>query len=393
MAPDPAIGLSDDDLLGLAQAPQGGMSDAQGLSDDDLLGRPAVQSQSSNRFAPDREAAASGLMSSLEYGAGDVTHGIGQMGAHAVVAVDPFIGAEQKQAIDADVDKKIQDREAQYDAQRKASGDTGTDWWRLAGRVATAAPLAYMAGPIVGGAIGAAATPENDFSWGTKAGEAAIGGAGGAALKYAPTVARAAGNAASYPWRAVPSSTLDVVGQPTTESVIGDTLRKGITDSLAKMPTNRASQFEADLADRHGLQPYTDNAAAIASKVFANRDSLAIAKRLIGPDATEDAARTYVASKLDNATSLVPMSGSMRPTGIRPGGNASSAAQAAAGWLRRNNDWLNPTTLPQTYAATQKYISTLNSAARAKTAVGMAYGTAMAYMAPYWARRLLSGLP
>lgn len=101
--------------------------------------------------------------------------------------------------------KKLTDQatkeEAQYQEQRKAQGDTGTDWWSLAGEMAATAPVAALArgyqgakilsgtgakvlaqNAALGGAIGGLGYAENSDQRLANAGAGAIGGAAGSVV-------------------------------------------------------------------------------------------------------------------------------------------------------------------------------------------------------------------
>lgn len=101
--------------------------------------------------------------------------------------------------------KKLTDQatkeEAQYQEQRKAQGDTGTDWWSLAGETAATAPVAALArgyqgakilsgagakvlaqNAALGGAIGGMGFAENSDQRLANAGAGAVGGAAGSVV-------------------------------------------------------------------------------------------------------------------------------------------------------------------------------------------------------------------
>lgn len=66
----------------------------------------------------------------LDYGFGDPVYGAAQFGAHVIPGIDP-----------SGIDKRIQDREAEYNAKRTAAGQTGHDWYRTGGNLAASTPL------------------------------------------------------------------------------------------------------------------------------------------------------------------------------------------------------------------------------------------------------------
>lgn len=134
-------------------------------------------------------------------GAGDPVVGGTQLAARmadpeAMMALnqaglDPNIaGANAPAAADAFAKK----READYQAQRAAAGQTGTDWARLAGNVTATLPMAAVGGgaataagrigmSAASGGLAAALNPvtDGDDFWWEKGKQATIGAAGGAA--------------------------------------------------------------------------------------------------------------------------------------------------------------------------------------------------------------------
>lgn len=115
-----------------------------------------------------------GFMGRVATGLGDPLHGGAQFLAHAVPsgvesAVNdaaawmnrqPVIGPITRglgmtPATTQDLDKRIALRESEYQSRRAAAGDTGMDWGRMAGNVATALPAA-VALPAGSGMLGAA---------------------------------------------------------------------------------------------------------------------------------------------------------------------------------------------------------------------------------------------
>ena len=74
------------------------------------------------------------------------------------------------------VDEQVRTEEAAYEAQRKAAGDTGMDWWRLAGNVLSPANLAM-----------AAATPAKLATLGQRMAAGSAAGLGSAALSPVTT--------------------------------------------------------------------------------------------------------------------------------------------------------------------------------------------------------------
>ncbi len=104
----------------------------------------------------------------------DVGVGLAQLGAHLPIPEMPRDYAEGQEAaaqMATAADRSVQARERQIEAERAAAGQTGTDWWRVAGNMAGTAPLmAAGAGAglgvggaalmgAVGGMVGAAAAP------------------------------------------------------------------------------------------------------------------------------------------------------------------------------------------------------------------------------------------
>lgn len=132
----------------------------------------------------------------------------------------------------ASVDAGIQQREQQYQAGRAASGDTGTDWWRIGGQAAASIPAALLAGApaslggaiasgsMQGAAMGAmqpvADTTAEPFS-DQKARQVVYGGAAGAA-------GGAAGHALGRILSPRPSANVSLLRRENVELTPGQTL-------------------------------------------------------------------------------------------------------------------------------------------------------------------------
>lgn len=114
-------------------------------------------------------------------GLADVGYGAAQLGGHIAAvpeqAMAPNFGMVPPETAKT-VDTAVADREKQIEAERAARGESGTDWWRVAGNVAGTMPLAAIPvpGAPVAGAAGTAARI------GGAAVRGALGGAEGAAL-------------------------------------------------------------------------------------------------------------------------------------------------------------------------------------------------------------------
>jgi hypothetical protein len=141
-----------------------------------------------------------------EFGRGivDVGAGLAQMGVRGVIDPPPIayteqqaqaVAPERQQEQAAAVDQSLQQRERQIEQERSAAGQTGTDWWRLAGNMAGSAPFmalgpemgggirGAMAAGALGGAAGGAMAPVTQGDFATqKAKEIGIGGLLGAEI-------------------------------------------------------------------------------------------------------------------------------------------------------------------------------------------------------------------
>jgi hypothetical protein len=88
-----------------------------------------------------------GLWDKFTMGLGDVAKGIGQALAHNPPSEpyestqDEFARHDLGQTLGPQVDQQVRQREQDWQARRKASGDTGFEWMRTAGNIAGAAPL------------------------------------------------------------------------------------------------------------------------------------------------------------------------------------------------------------------------------------------------------------
>ena len=124
---------------------------------------------------PAPQAAPLRMGESVAQGLGDPIHGGAQLLAHSLpnsvvqgvndatawVNRQPVVGPITRAlgmvpATPQQLDQGVQQREAQYQAARRAGGETGMDWGRMAGNVATALPAA-AALPAGSGLLGAAA--------------------------------------------------------------------------------------------------------------------------------------------------------------------------------------------------------------------------------------------
>lgn len=131
------------------------------------------------------------------------------------------------------VDQQVRNREAAYQAERTAAGDTGFDWWRTAGSMASPANLALPAGPAglslgakmltsagIGGA-GAALAPvgSGDDFWSEKAKQV---GTGAAFAGMAPAVANGVSRLISP--RASTNPNVNLLKNEGVQPTIGQTL-------------------------------------------------------------------------------------------------------------------------------------------------------------------------
>lgn len=113
-------------------------------------------------------------------GAKDVLVGGAQLGARFDPGAEAgFVDDKARENISASMDDIVKRREQGIEAERKAAGQTGTDWWRVAGNTLATIPLA-AANPLLAGAAAGAVTPVTEGDYGTeKAKQIAIGAAGG----------------------------------------------------------------------------------------------------------------------------------------------------------------------------------------------------------------------
>ncbi len=91
-------------------------------------------------------------------GVKDVGVGAAQLAAHAsglATMGEAGLTADQAQQGIQGVDTRVQQREKGIEAERAAAGQTGTDWWRVAGNVAGTVPLGLLGPEVAGGVRGA----------------------------------------------------------------------------------------------------------------------------------------------------------------------------------------------------------------------------------------------
>lgn len=123
---------------------------------------------------------------SVAMGLGDIVYGAGQLLAKGMQNLPEgltVMGRPVAASARAFAEKVVPQREAQYEAQRQAAGESGFDFGRLMGNVIN--PLSYIAAPVAnpvvrsavtGGMLGAAqpVTNKEDF-WSTKALQTGLG--------------------------------------------------------------------------------------------------------------------------------------------------------------------------------------------------------------------------
>ncbi len=149
---------------------------------------------------------------------------------------------------------------------------------------------------------------------------------------------------------------IDTIGHPTTVGPLGEMLRKNITTKLGQLNEGQTVQVERALK-RLGIDPYTDKASDLASKVFKDHDTVALIKHLAGGEEwLQNHAGAYVATKLREATSGT--------------GRFETYAHKAAAWLGENRHWLAQ--FPEVEKAAEKYIAGLHRTAVAKGAATIA---------------------
>lgn len=142
------------------------------------LGKSSAQAEQPKPEAP----------SGVAMGFGDIVYGAGQLLAKGMQQLPESLtiaGRPVAASARAFAEKVVPQREAQYEAQRQAAGETGFDFSRLFGNVIN--PVGYVAAPIAnpvarsivtGGMLGGAQPVANkeDF-WSTKALQAGLGAA------------------------------------------------------------------------------------------------------------------------------------------------------------------------------------------------------------------------
>ena len=171
-------------------------------------------------ISPDSASTGPSVGERISVGMADPAVGGAQLAVH-IGAVDPeaaaFVPPDIGKQASPLVDKAIQEREQAYQQRRSAAGQTGTDWWRLAGNVVSPVNLAVGAGlgagapeailarlamGGVGGAIGGATEPVTSGDYwhektkqtleGTAGGAATAGALGAAGKVMAPQMTKAA---------------------------------------------------------------------------------------------------------------------------------------------------------------------------------------------------------
>src|SRR5699024_6016416 len=216
-------GFTDDEIMARIQSNEDMAARIQrakdaGFSDDEIFGRmglSAGQPQEAHPIqAPDNAASGGGVMAGIGMGLRDPIDAGAQMLRRAVPegvgqAVDQFgnmladagLPVARSEGVRG-VDNIINQVNTDYEAARAAAGREGMDWARLGGNVAGLAPAAYAtpqalaagigrlgAGAVQGAAFGAlqpvVGEKAQDQFGQSKSGQAAIGGALGAALPAA----------------------------------------------------------------------------------------------------------------------------------------------------------------------------------------------------------------
>src|SRR6185437_63653 len=152
-----------------------------------------------DRAAPSMAAPSVG--DRILHGVGDAGVGLIQLATRGERLVNPgFETSGVSQYLERTVDKAAQEREQRY--QQSRGPDPGTDWWRGAGEIAGAVPIAALTGgaggipgAILSGAATGAAQPVTDGNFLTeKLKQVGIGGAFGAAGSAAAKLVGAAAN-------------------------------------------------------------------------------------------------------------------------------------------------------------------------------------------------------
>lgn len=181
--------------------------DLSHVSTDELARIAGVGGPKGNPGQTGIDRALHGGRDTLDAGAQMLTHSLPNSvvdavnNATAYVNRQPVIGPVTKAlgmvpATAKQIDSDVAARERQYQADRAASGDTGIDWYRMAGNVASTLPVAAMGGApasmlgafgrgVASGAATGALTPVTDQSrgfWDQKAEQAGAGAVAGGVL-------------------------------------------------------------------------------------------------------------------------------------------------------------------------------------------------------------------
>lgn len=169
----------------------------------------------------------------------------------------------------ADVDAAVREREGAYQAERKAAGHEGLDWWRIGGTVAnpsswaggSPAQAGILAGVKAGaqsGAFQAMLQPvasEGNFIW-DKATQAGLGAAIGGTLGGALQLLRPAFSWATRAVRNTVGAADDRVANTASERITGQILKEAGIDP-AKMDPSLYSSMRTEVADalKAGVDP------------------------------------------------------------------------------------------------------------------------------------------
>jgi hypothetical protein len=261
-----------------------------------------------------------GRVRSFMQGATDPLYGAAQLASHALSGVEqsaPIQWLGRQLGMEANspeqIDAKVRQREADYQAERQAGGETGADYWRMGGNAAAAIPaaLAMPAGGTIlgsalagaaGGAVTAAAEPvtQGDDYWKEKRQQATTGGMIGAATgpaglllgraiapRIAPNVRALAGEGVELtPGQIIGGATKRLEDAASSMPILGDQIKSAQRNSLETMNRAAANRGLAEIggAVPAGTAAGREMAQETGQQISAAYDRAIAQARPFGPD-------------------------------------------------------------------------------------------------------------
>ena len=326
------MGADANDVASMLQARAAGMSPDTDDIGEMLKARAAQPASAPKKAAPlvplSRTSRAATGLGDLEVGLGQVAEHVAETplnwlrkgifspiakgaGAVATAAGFPKFGSDIEGAVNeestTDFDRIVRQREQDYQASRQAAGQTGIDWWRLAGEAAN--PVNYLSGgtaaetalgrigqgALQGGALGATqpSTTPGNFWW-DKAKQMGGGAlAGGLVSGLIETVTPLIRAGVSALRRAVPGA----ADTGAAEAIVNDALTaKGVDPATVNLNVVGGLKQEA--------QDVLDMGGEVSPEMVAMRakaESLPVPMRLMKPQLTGDATQF---SKMKNLAKL-----------------------------------------------------------------------------------------